>query len=392
MAKDRSVERFFEPLTLEPSDPLLSLIGLYNADPRPTKLDLGVGVYRDGSGATPIYRAVKNAERRLLDSQSTKAYLGPEGDSEFIRLIGQLAFGAEGKDLAGMQTPGGAGALRVAAGLIARARPACTIWLGSPSWPAHAPIFSAEGLVVRTYRHVDAVTGAFAFDNILNAIAMADARDVFLLHGCCHNPSGADPDESEWQELARRISAKGVLPLVDLAYQGLGRGLDQDAAGARRILAAVGEAVITYSCDKNFSLYRDRTGAVFVKSVDAPETARSNLHALARHMWSMPPDHGAAAVRIVLETPELEKDWREELAEVRKRLNGVRQALAVADARLAYLASKNGLFSLLPLAPEHVETLRREHGIYMAGSGRVNIAGLTEANVPQFVGALDAVL
>ncbi|MEJ5022921.1 aminotransferase class I/II-fold pyridoxal phosphate-dependent enzyme [Ochrobactrum vermis] len=308
-------------MTPEPADPLLSLIGLYNADPRPTKLDLGVGVYRDGNGLTPIYRAVKRAEQRLVDNQCSKAYLGPEGDPEFVRLIGRLAFRSGAKDLAGLQTPGGAGALRMAAGLIARARPGSTIWLGSPSWPAHAPIFAAEGLVVRTYRHFDPTTGAFAFDNLLDAIAGADARDIFLLHGCCHNPSGADPDESQWREVARRIAAKGVLPFVDLAYQGLGRGLDQDAAGARQVLSAVDEAVIAYSCDKNFSLYRDRTGAVFVKAGDAVAAARSNLHALARHMWSMPPDHGAAAVRIVLQTPELEEDWRNELAGVRKRLD-----------------------------------------------------------------------
>ncbi|MBU2232896.1 MAG: aromatic amino acid transaminase [Alphaproteobacteria bacterium] len=387
MSRGHSTARFFDDLQSEPPDPLLSLIGLYKEDGRPSKLDLGVGVYRTEAGDTPIYRAVKNAERRLLEGQSTKAYLGPEGDTAFVRLIARLAAGDEAKNLIGLQAPGGAGALRLAAGLIARTRPGSTVWLGTPSWPAHALICAAEGLTVRTYRHYDPTAGTFELPNLFDAIDAAESADIFLLHGCCHNPSGADPDQSQWQELSRRIAAKGVLPLIDLAYQGIGHGLDLDASGARHVLAAVDHAVLAYSCDKNFSLYRDRTGAVFVKAGRAAESVRSNLQALARQMWSMPPDHGAAVARLVLETPDLETDWRVQLAEVRSRLNRVRRALADADPRLSHLASKNGLFALIPLSQEQVETMRREHAIYMASSGRINIAGLTEATIPRFVEA-----
>lgn len=391
MPHGQSAVRFFEGLTAEPPDPLLSLIGLYNDDPRASKLDLGVGVYRTEKGDTPIYRAVKTAEHRLWEGQSTKAYLGPGGDVAFVKLIARLAAGDEAQNLIGLQAPGGAGALRLAAGLIARTRPGSTVWLGTPSWPAHAPILAAEGLIVRTYRHYDPAAGAFELHNLLNAIDAAESSDIFLLHGCCHNPSGADPEPAQWQELSRRIAVKGVLPLIDLAYQGLGRGLDLDASGARHVLAAVDEAVVAYSCDKNFSLYRDRTGAVLVKAGRAGEAAQSNLHALARQMWSMPPDHGAAVARRVLETPDLETDWRVELARVRARLNSVRRALADADPRLSYLASKNGLFALIPVTPEQVEMMRRKHAIYMASSGRINIAGLTEETISQFVEAFDDV-
>ncbi|PQZ24509.1 aromatic amino acid aminotransferase [Ochrobactrum vermis] len=388
---DHPTARFFNDLRSEPPDQILSLIGLYNNDPRASKVDLGVGVYRTEEGDTPIYRAVKNAERRLLECQSTKAYLGPAGDPTFVKLIAKLAAGDEAKNLIGLQAPGGAGALRLAAGLIARTRPASTVWLGTPSWPAHAPIFAAEGLTVRTYRYYDPTSGTFELPNLLDAVDAAERSDIFLLHGCCHNPSGADLEFTQWQELSRHIAAKGVLPLIDLAYQGLGRGFDLDASGARYVLAAVDEAIVAYSCDKNFSLYRDRTGAVLVKAGGAREPVRSNLQALARQMWSMPPDHGAATARLVLETPELETDWRDELAEVRSRLNRVRYALADADPRLSYLACKNGLFAVIPLSPEQVETMRCKHAIYMASSGRINIAGLTEATIPRFVEAFDDV-
>lgn len=389
MSHAPSTARFFDDLRSEPPDQLLSLIRLYNDDPRASMLDLGVGVYRTEQGDTPIYRAVKNAERRLLEGQSTKAYLGPEGDTTFVKLIAGLAAGDEAKNLIGVQAPGGAGALRLAAGLIARTRPAGTVWLGTPSWPAHALIFAAEGLTVRAYRHYDPTAGTFELRNLLDAIDAAESSDIFLLHGCCHNPSGADPELAQWEELSRRIAAKGVLPLIDLAYQGLGRGFDLDASGARHVLATVDHAVLAYSCDKNFSLYRDRTGAVLVKAGRAAESVRSNLQALARQMWSMPPDHGAAVARLVLETPDLETDWREELTKVRSRLNCVRRVLADADPRLAHLKSKNGLFGLIPLSPEQVETMRRKHAVYMASSGRINIAGLSEATIPHFVEAFD---
>ena len=388
---DRPVEGLFSSLTAQAPDPLLSLIALYREDPRPQKIDLGVGVYRDEDGHTPIMRAMKAAERRLVEEQPTKSYLGPEGDVGFVALSAQLAMGPHAEGLVGVQTPGGTGALRLAAALIQSARPGGTVWLGTPSWPIHAPIFESAGLTVRTYRHYDPATGGLAFEDLKRALQQARGGDVFLIHGCCHNPSGVDPDADQWTEIARLIAERGVVPLIDLAYQGLGDGLDEDAAGARLLVAAVDEALIAYSCDKNFGLYRERTGALFVKAA-AAETARSNLHLLARYIWSMPPDHGAAAARIILETPALNADWRAELDTVRDRLNGVRQALAAAHPRLAPLGDQKGMFSLLPLTPDQVSAIRRDHAVYMAGSGRINIAGLTLESVPRFAQAFDAVL
>jgi aromatic-amino-acid transaminase len=388
---DRPVEGLFASLTAQAPDPLLSLIALYREDPRPQKIDLGVGVYRDEAGHTPIMRAMKMAEQKLVDEQPTKAYLGPEGDVGFVDLTARLALGSQAERLVGVQTPGGTGALRLAAALIQTARPGGTVWLGTPSWPIHAPIFESAGLTVRTYRHYDPAAGGLAFDDLKQALQQARGGDVFLIHGCCHNPSGADPDADQWAEIARLVAERGVVPLIDLAYQGLGDGLDEDAVGARRVVAAVDEALIAYSCDKNFGLYRERTGALFVKAAVA-ETARSNLHVLARYIWSMPPDHGAAAARIILETPILNADWRAELAAVRERLNGVRQALAAAHPHLAPLGGQKGMFSFLPLTPDQVSAIRRDHAVYMAGSGRINIAGLTLSSVPRFVQAFDAVL
>ena len=388
---DRPVEGLFSALTPQAPDPLLSLIALYREDPRVEKIDLGVGVYRDEDGHTPIMRAMKAAEQQLVDEQPTKSYLGPEGDIGFVDLTARLALGPQTEGLVGVQTPGGTGALRLAAALIQTARPGGTVWLGTPSWPIHAPIFESAGLQVRTYRHYDPVTGGLAFDHVVDALNQARSGDVFLIHGCCHNPSGADPDAVQWAEIARLVAERGIVPLIDLAYQGLGDGLDEDAAGARLVVAAVDEALIAYSCDKNFGLYRERTGALFVKAA-AAETARSNLHVLARYMWSMPPDHGAAAARIILETPLLAADWRAELDTVRHRLNGVRQALAEAHPRLAPLGAQKGMFSLLPLTPDQVVAIRRDHAVYMAGSGRINLAGLTLGSVPRFVQAFDAAL
>ncbi|MFC5374207.1 aromatic amino acid transaminase [Brevundimonas faecalis] len=389
---DRPAQGLFGALTPQAPDPLLSLIALYREDARPEKIDLGVGVYRDEAGHTPIMRAMKAAERKLVDEQPTKSYLGPEGDVGFVALSARLAMGPQAEGLIGVQTPGGTGALRLAAALVQSARPGGTVWLGAPSWPIHAPIFESAGLKVRGYRHYDPATGALAFEDILEALGQASAGDVFLIHGCCHNPSGADPDAGQWAEIARLTAERGVVPLIDLAYQGLGEGLDEDAAGARLVVAAVDEALIAYSCDKNFGLYRERTGALFVKAAGSIDATRSNLHALARYMWSMPPDHGAAATRIILETPALAADWRMELDTVRERLNGVRQALAAAHPRLAPLGGQKGMFSLLPLAPDQVIAIRKDHAVYMAGSGRINIAGLTLESVPRFVQAFDAVL
>lgn len=386
----------FQTLQPQPADGLLTLIGLFRDDPRNSKIDLGVGTYRNAAGVTPVMEAVKAAERILLEGQQTKAYLGPEGDQRFVDLLRPIAFGAadaRSERLVGVQTPGGGGALRLGGELIIAARPGAKVWLGTPTWPNHRPVLEAAGLTVAEYRYFDPATQSLCFDEMHAALSAADPGDVVLLHGCCHNPTGAELDLAQWDAVAGLLAERGLMPFIDLAYQGLGGGLDIDAYGTRRVLAAVEEALVAYSCDKNFGLYRERTGALFALAADADAAAvvYGNMLSLARVNWSMPPDHGAAAVRIVLDSPELSRSWRAELDGMCRRINAVREALAAADHRLSFLSRQRGMFSQLPIPPAAVAALRRDHGIYMAGSGRINLAGLQVADAGLFVDALKAV-
>ncbi|MDK9695321.1 MAG: aspartate/tyrosine/aromatic aminotransferase [Siculibacillus sp.] len=384
----------FETLTEQPADALLALIGLFRDDPRQGKLDLGVGVYRDDTGATPIMKAVKAAEGVLLETRTTKSYLGPEGDLVFVDLLKPIVFGADpGERVVGVQTPGGTGALRLGAELLAAARPGARVLVGTPTWPNHAPIIRATGLELALHPFFDVATQRLDFAALTVAVGAAGPGDVVLLHGCCHNPAGADLDDAEWDELAELLAARGVTPFVDLAYQGLGRGLEADARGTRRLVERLPEVLIAYSCDKNFGLYRERVGALYALAADAAaaETVKSNMAALARVNWSMPPDHGAAIVRTVLEDGELTALWRAELLEMGDRVRAVRAAIAAAEPRLAVLARQQGMFSTLPLTPEQIRRLRTDHAVYMAGSGRINLAGLRVGDVPAFVEALAAV-
>lgn len=384
----------FAGLKAQAPDPLLSLIALYKNDPRPQKLDLGVGVYRDAAGDTPVFASIKAAEQFLLQTQPTKAYLGPEGDFGFLEAIAPVVFGegGAGADLFAVQTPGGTGALRLAAELANAGTLGARIWMGTPSWPIHAPIFRQAGLMVETFRYFDAATQRLCFDEMMAALAKVEAGDLVLLHGACHNPTGADLSLEQWAQVAALLSARGAVPLIDLAYQGLGAGLDEDAAGMQLVMETSDAAIVAYSCDKNFGLYRERTGALFVRARGHHDVVRSNILQLARCAWSMPPDHGAAAVRVILESEALTAQWRAELGAMRERLNGVRAALAEADPRLEPLRDQYGLFALLPLSPEQVEAMRRDHAVYMAASGRINIAGLTADTVQPFVRALSACL
>ncbi len=386
----------FQTLQPQPADGLLTLIGLFRDDPRNSKIDLGVGTYRNAAGVTPVMEAIKSAERVLLEGQQTKAYLGPEGDQRFVELLMPIAFGTSGAHagrLVGVQTPGGGGALRLGGELITAARPGAKVWLGMPTWPNHRPVLEAAGLTVVEYRYFDPDTQSLCFDDMLAALATAEAGDVVLLHGCCHNPTGAELEPAQWDAVAALIAERGLMPFIDLAYQGLGEGLEADAYGTRRVLACVEEALVAYSCDKNFGLYRERTGALFVLSRDeaAASVVYGNLLALARVNWSMPPDHGAAAVRTILESKELRRVWRAELEGMCRRINQVREALTAAHPRLGFLSRQRGMFSQLPITPAAVAALRNDHGIYMAGSGRINLAGLQIADAEIFVGALVAV-
>ena len=386
-------------LDQQPADALLALIKLHNDDPRGDKIDLGVGVYRTGQGDTPVFGAIKVAEQRLLDTQGSKAYLGPEGDMGFVHALMPYIFGGAdpsmGGRIDGMQAPGGTGAVRLAVALAKRSGVA-RIWMGLPSWPNHAQILADLGVELKSFAHATKA-GLTDMDALRSAISLAQPGDAIMLHGCCHNPTGIDYSNDQWDEIAALIAAARLLPILDLAYQGLGHGMEEDAYGVRRVLAAVPEALIAYSCDKNFGMYRDRVGAIYVMAQDADALRRvlSNGHALARAAWSMPPDHGAAAVRIILKDEALTAQWLGELDLMRARMRQVRAALAEAGQAgsidLAPLALQNGLFSVLPLSPEQILTLRQDHGIYMAGSGRINIAGLTGGNLDKFVADLTAV-
>lgn len=385
-------------LEQQPADALLALIKLHDADPRADKIDLGVGVYRTGQGATPVFEAIKAAERKLVEEQDTKAYLGPEGDMGFVHALMPHVFGNDptrGGRIDGMQTPGGTGALRLALALAKRAG-VTRVLMGTPSWPNHAQIVKDLGLELVGFSHA-ADDGTPDFEALKEALAGAGEHDAVILHGACHNPTGIDYTPGQWDEIAAILAKSPVLPIVDLAYQGLGQGMDEDAYGVRTLVDAVSEALVAQSCDKNFGLYRDRVGALYVMGKEADDLGRilSNGHALARAAWSMPPDHGAAAVRLVLRDADLTRQWLDELEQMRTRIRQVRERLAAAgqlgSVDLAPLARQNGMFAMLPLSKEQIEALRADHGIYMAGSGRINVAGLTTDNIPTFTAAIAAV-
>jgi len=385
---------------LEPvaEDPLIGLIALVNADPRPDKIDVGVGVFRDGAGNTPILKVMKEAELRLNAMQVTKAYLGSAGDKRFAELLRPILLGHHADDdrIAGLQTPGGCGALRLGFELIAKANPGARVFVGTPTWPNHPPIIKAVGLRIEEYPYYERGQGAIRFEDMIAALEGAEAGDVALLHGCCHNPTGADLSEDQWREVVRVVKERELLPLIDIAYQGFGRGLDEDAFGVRLMLDACDEVIVAQSCDKNFSVYRDRVGSLWIKtgSRGDTQTAMAHVHQTAREMWSMPPDHGAACAHIILEDPELHARWLVELKGMRDRINSVRQRIAAADPRLAFIGRQYGMFSMLPLSVEQVMLLREDHAIYMADSGRFNVVGMGDDQLDRFiaavVGALDA--
>jgi aromatic-amino-acid transaminase len=292
--------------------------------------------------------------------------------------------------IAGLQTPGGCGALRLGFELLAAANPQARVFVGAPTWPNHPPIIRAVGLSAVDYPFYERGQGAVRFEDMLDALRSGEPGDIALLHGCCHNPTGADLDAGQWREVAKVVAERGLIPFVDIAYQGFGRGLDEDAFGVRLMLDTCDEVIIAQSCDKNFSVYRDRVGSLWIKSPSRETTANAMMlvYQIAREMWSMPPDHGAACVRIVLEDPEMKERWLVELAAMRDRINAVRQRIAAADPRLAFIGRQFGMFSMLPLSKEQVLKLRSDHAIYMAESGRFNIVGMSDAALDRFIAAV----
>ena len=392
----------FEKLQPAPADKILALIGLYRADPRTDKVDLGVGVYKDETGATPVMRAVREAEQRLYAEQNTKTYLGLAGDTQFNSAMAKMVFGptADMSRIRAAQAPGGSGALRLVAELLKRTRADATVWVSDPTWPNHIPMMRGAGLQVGQYPYFDAATGGVRFDDMLATLKQAPSGDVVLLHGCCHNPTGANLTAAQWEAIADLLVERQLMPFIDIAYQGFGEGLDADAEGLRIVAAKVPEMVVAASCSKNFAVYRDRVGAAMVLAKDGAQgdVAISNMLSAARAIYSMPPDHGAAAVRIVLEDDALRADWESELNAMRERMLRLRVELADAlrlqsnSNRFDFLAQHRGMFSRLGLTPQQVERLRVEHGIYMVDDSRINVAGLPEGKMTELAKAIVSVL
>ncbi len=384
----------FDSLKALPPDPILALTPAYRADPNPNKIDLGAGVYKNAQGNTPVMRAVKRAEQILLAEQESKAYVGPRGAVGFNEAIAALNFGdVLTRNLADrrvtLQTPGGCGGLRVAAEFIARANPQATVWVSDPTWPNHRPLLGAAGLRLATYDYYDLDTHALRFDAMLDCLAKTAAGDVVLLHGCCHNPCGADLAPEQWRAVRDLSEKRGFTILIDMAYQGLGDGLEEDVAGVRLLAESLPELIVVSSCSKNFGLYRERTGALSLicRNGSVAQAAASQLAATARANYSMPPDHGAAVVRMILEDSELRADWERELAEVRDRINGLRADLAreLAAAGIArdfsFIQREKGMFSFLGVTAEQADALVEKYSIYLVRSGRINIAGINQANI-----------
>jgi aromatic-amino-acid transaminase len=383
-----------EDLAPKPPDPLLKIIKMFREDPRTDKIDLGVGVYRDENGVTPVMKAIKEAERRLVQEQKTKTYVGQQGDVEFLRLFGELAFGDEARDLVSIQSVGGTGALRLGCDLLKSAG-AKRVLLPTPSWPNHPAIISASRLEQVDVPFFDVSRQEIDIDGLIAGFDKAERGDAVILQACCHNPLGADFSPSQWQALTEAVNRRGVIPFLDLAYQGFGDGLEQDVAGARYLLARVPHAVIAVSAAKNFGVYRERVGACFVKAPAAARAAaQSNLFALARANYSMPPDHGASCVRVVLSDPGLRQMWSDELDEIREHMKKTRATLAAARVNsipMHLVASQKGMFTSLPLTEAQVVRLREEFGVYMTDAARINVAGLPANEVDRFIEALKAV-
>ncbi|MCC6304911.1 MAG: aspartate/tyrosine/aromatic aminotransferase [Rhodobacteraceae bacterium] len=379
-------------------DAIIRLMGAFRDDPRPDKIDLGVGVWRDALGRTPVMRAVRAAERRLVEAQTTKTYTALAGEPAFHAALARLLLG-EGHAadrLAAAATPGGTGAVRQILELVRLADPGATVWISDPTWPNHPAILATLGLPTRTYRYLDRASGGLDREGFLADLGRARRGDVVLLHGACHNPSGIDPDPGLWEELAAVLLATGAVPFVDMAYQGFGAGLDADAAGLRLLARRLPEVLVAASCSKNFGLYRERVGLALALCAEAATRGRvaATLAWLNRQNFAFPPDHGARVVTDILADPVLRADWEDELAAMRAGMDANRRAFALAlreasrSDRFGHLAAGRGMFALLGLAPAEVEGLRARHAIYMVGDSRVNIAGLTAATIPVVASAV----
>ncbi len=382
----------------QPKDKILGLMAMYRDDPRPTKVDLGVGVYKNAEGVTPVMRAVKAAERKIIEEQTSKAYTGLAGDPAYAdAMIDMLLAGAVDRDrLAAVATPGGTGAIRQAFELIKMANPKARVFVSDPTWPNHVSILGYLGIEMVKYRYFDDETRGVDFNGMMVDLAQVTSDDVVLLHGCCHNPTGANLNLTQWQSVVDLINEKGCTPMIDIAYQGFGDGLEEDAAATRLVAKSVPELLIAASCSKNFGIYRERTGLLIAMSEKADNTAvtQGNLNHLNRQNFSFPPDHGARVVTTILTDPELKADWMAELEETRLGMLALREQLASELQRLSgsdrfgFLAQHRGMFSRLGTTPDLVEKIRVDNAIYMVGDSRMNIAGLNAHTVPVLAKAI----
>jgi len=391
----------FENLEAAPPDPILGLTAAFKEDANPDKLNLGVGVYCDGDGKTPVLASVLEAERRLLERGDSKTYLPIDGSPEYGEAVRQLVFGSgNNARRVTVQGPGGTGALRVAGDFLHQLYPGARLWLSAPTWANHPKVFAAAGLETAEYPYFEAATNGLDFDRMLAGLEAVPAGDVVLLHGCCHNPTGVDPSADQWRRLAEVLAERRIIPLVDFAYQGLGDGLDADAAGLRVLCDLVPECLVASSFSKNFGLYKERVGALTVQAASAAAAAAvlSHLKVCIRTNFSNPPAHGSAIVTTVLQDGQLRQQWEAEVAAMRERINGMRRTFVARLAErgvardFSFIERQRGMFSFSGLSADQVARLRQEYSIYIVGSGRINVAGITDRSVDRLCDAIAAVL
>ncbi len=395
----------FQSLKALPADPILGLMASYRADTNPLKIDLGIGVYKDEHGATPVMTAVKKAEDYLLKSQHTKTYIGPTGSPEYNEVVAELLLGSDlnkklGKRRVTIQAPGGCGGLRLAAEFIKSANPDATVWVSDPTWANHIPLLGSAGLKIGTYPYYDYASHSVRFDEMVTTLKSVPKGDLVLLHGCCHNPSGADLSPEQWEVIRDIALQQGFTVFIDLAYQGLGDGLHEDVFGTRLMAESLPELIVVSSCSKNFGLYRERTGAfTLIADSDAAATiATTQIAAAARAMYSMPPDHGAAIVAHILSDSALLAEWDNELAEMRDRINRLRAQFVKTIASVgveqdfSFIEREKGMFSFLGVSVEQVQRLINDYSIYLVNSSRINVASINDDNIDYLAKSLKAVL
>ena len=395
----------FQSLTPLPPDPILGLSVAFKADTNPNKIDLGIGVYKDAQGNTPVMSAVKKAEDIILNSQTTKTYVGPVGAAEYNETVARMVLGETlydslGKRRVTVQSPGGTGGLRLAAEFIKKANADATVWVSDPTWANHVPLITSAGLKIEKYPYYDYTSHSVRFEEMLDCLRRVTQGDLVLLHGCCHNPSGADLNQQQWQAVRDVALKQGFTVFIDMAYQGLGDGIDEDVYGVRQLAESLPELIIVTSCSKNFGLYRERTGALTVicDSDASTKAATTLIAAAARANYSMPPDHGAAIVQLIMHDADLRSEWDQELTGMRDRINGLRSLLveriaaAGIEEDFSFIEREKGMFSFLGVNVEQVQTLINDYSIYLVNSSRINVASVNESNIDYLTSSLAKVL